>query len=188
MANAPGAAQNAAGTEANEAEGARGAAIPVVPSATPGAASAGSGAQAGSEQATETQAEAPPVDTDLPLPPADLATLLWAVGGEGIGPGLFNNVRNIGVDASGVIYVVEYTSDAPTRVQRFAADGSFIGQWFTVDQPLVNDVVADRNGKLYLLQSGPSYLYDDTSGSKLGSLEFPRHDPWLRHGHGRHTS
>ncbi|HKO94763.1 MAG TPA: hypothetical protein VJU61_26590, partial [Polyangiaceae bacterium] len=134
---------------------------------------AGSGAQTGSEQTSgETEPEAP-VDTELPLPPADLATRLWAVGGEGIGPGLFNDARLVGVDASGVIYVCEFTSDEPTRVQRFAADGSFIGQWFTVDEPIVNDMVVDRNGKLYLLQSGPIFMYDGASGSKLGILELP---------------
>jgi len=171
----------AAGMGSGSTEAGRGAAIPVMPNAggTNGAAanggaapSAGSGGQAGSAQTTDESGETPPADT-TPLPAANLATLLWSVGGEGIGPGLFNDARSVGVDASGVIYVAEFTSDAPTRVQRFAADGSFLGQWFTADEPIVNQMVVDRNGKLYLLQSGPIYLYDGASGSKLGTLELP---------------
>lgn len=174
----PGADRGPSSTEAGQ-----GAAIPVVPGANTGGAnaatpndgaspSAGSAGQAGSQQSVGEPGEmTPPVD--MPLPAANLATLLWSVGGEGIGPGLFNDARHVGVDASGVIYVAEYTSDEPTRVQRFAADGSFLGQWFTVDQPIVNGMAVDRNGKLYLLQSGPIFLYDGASGSKLGTLELP---------------
>src|SRR6187399_3140590 len=126
----------AAGRGSSSTEAGQGAAIPVVPGANTGGAnaatpndgaspSAGNGGQAGSQQTTGEPAEMPP-SLDLPLPAADLATLLWSVGGEGIGPGLFNDARHVGVDASGVIYVAEYTSDEPTRVQRFAADGSFL--------------------------------------------------------------
>jgi sugar lactone lactonase YvrE len=143
-------------------------------SAAPGSAgqgsappsSSGSGGSAGSDASNSAPAQ--------PLPPANLATLLWAVGGEGIGPGLFEDARFVGVDGARTIYVAEFPADdGPSRVQRFAADGSFSGQWFVADSAIVTGLVADRNGTLYINQGGTITRYDGVSGMPLGVLTLP---------------
>jgi len=110
----------------------------------------------------------------LPPPPANIATLLWAVGGQGVGPGLFEDARFVGVDSNGTIYVAEFPEDnAASRVQRFGPDGSFLGQWFVADDRIVNGLVADRNGIVYILQGGDITRYDGATGMPLGLVELP---------------
>src|SRR5262249_37394439 len=64
----------------------------------------------------------------LPKPPQDwgFAHLVLTFGGEGTGPGLFNDARNIALDASGNIYVSDYIGG---RIQVFDETGKFITQW-----------------------------------------------------------
>lgn len=47
-------------------------------------------------------------------------------GGHGQGPGQFDEPMGVGIDASGNIYVTERVNH---RVQKFAADGSYLGEW-----------------------------------------------------------
>ena len=110
-------------------------------------------------------------EVTVPVPPANLATLLWAVGAEGTGAGFFSDARMVGVDGSGVIYVAEYAG--PSRVQRFGSDGQFIDQWFTPGDAILTGLVVDRNGQLYLLQGGTITRYDGASGTPLGDVVLP---------------
>ena len=90
-------------------------------------------------------------------------------GSEGIGPGMFKDVRAIAVDAAGKIYVGEYTGG---RIQVFDADGKFITQW-TVDPKMpLTGMAADRNGVVYVVQSGTISRHDGATGNLLGKVAY----------------
>src|SRR6185503_8579693 len=97
-----------------------------------------------------------PPTTTRPTPgnkekPSGFAETILDFGSEGIGPGMFKDARAIAVDASGKIYVGEYTGG---RVQVFDPDGKFITQW-SVDRKMpLTGMAADRNGIIYIVQSG----------------------------------
>lgn len=101
--------------------------------------------------------------------PKAFATQTLNFGSEGIGPGMFKDARAIAVDASGKIYVGEYSGG---RVQVFDAEGKFITQW-TVDPKMpLSGMAADRNGTVYIVQSGTISRYEGATGKLLGQLVY----------------
>ncbi len=101
--------------------------------------------------------------------PNSFATETLKFGTEGIGPGMFKDARSIAVDAAGKIYVGEYSGG---RVQVFDAAGKFITQW-TVDPKMpLTGMAADRNGTVYIVQSGAISRYEGTTGKLLGQLSY----------------
>lgn len=89
-------------------------------------------------------------------------------GGEGSGPGLFDDARAISVDpASGKIYVADYQGG---RVQEFDAQGKFVTQW-VVDgkKPIISSLAADRKGNVYVVASGKLLRY--TSEGLSGEIK-----------------
>ena len=98
------------------------------------------------------------------------ATTVLMFGSEGIGPGMFKDARAIAVDAGGKIYVGEYSGG---RIQVFDAQGKFITQW-TVDRKMpLRGMAADRNGVVYVTQSGNISRHDGETGNVLGQLAYP---------------
>src|SRR6185295_2703529 len=83
--------------------------------------------------------------------PDAFATTTLDFGSEGIGPGMFKDARAIAVDGSGKIYVGEYIGG---RIQVFDADGKFITQWMVDTKMPLTGMAADRNGVVYIVQSG----------------------------------
>jgi DNA-binding beta-propeller fold protein YncE len=97
------------------------------------------------------------------------ATQALNFGSEGIGPGMFKDARAIAVDASGKIYVGEYSGG---RIQVFDPGGAFITQW-TVDPKMpLTGMAADRNGIVYIVQSGTISRHEGATGRLLGQLEY----------------
>ena len=91
-------------------------------------------------------------------------------GSEGIGPGMFKDARNIGVDGEGRIYVGEYLNGG--RVQAFDASGKFITQW-TVDPKMpMRQLAADRKGTVFVVQRGEISRFEGASGNPLGKIEY----------------
>jgi sugar lactone lactonase YvrE len=98
------------------------------------------------------------------------ASIALKFGSEGIGPGMFKDARNIGVDGEGRIYVGEYLNGG--RVQAFDAGGRFITQW-TVDPKMpMRQMTADRKGIVYVVQRGEISRFDGATGNPLGKLEY----------------
>lgn len=95
------------------------------------------------------------------------ASVLLAFGSEGIGAGQFKDARSIAVDASGHIYVGEYTGG---RVQVFDADGKFVKQWMVDAKMPLLQLAADRQGTVYVVQSGEIARYEGLTGRPLGKL------------------
>jgi DNA-binding beta-propeller fold protein YncE len=109
----------------------------------------------------------PPKAGKIEKPAFATATLKF--GSEGIGPGMFKDARSIAVDASGKIYVGEYIGG---RVQVFDPSGKFITQW-TVDPKMpLRGLAADRNGIVYVVQSGTISRYEGASGKLLSQLAY----------------
>jgi DNA-binding beta-propeller fold protein YncE len=110
----------------------------------------------------------PVVDTPTPLPV--FAKTILTFGGEGIGPGLFEDARSIAVDeATGNIYVGEYSGG---RIQVFDADGEFITQWLADPEMPLRGMDVDRQGNVYIVQSGLIYQYNGTDGTLQRELEY----------------
>jgi DNA-binding beta-propeller fold protein YncE len=100
------------------------------------------------------------------------ANVLPGFGSEGIGPGMFNDARSIGVDGAGRIYVAEYTGG---RVQVFDPAGKFVSQWTIGDRKtLIRGLAADRKGMVYVAEGGRIDRYRGETGEKLGTLEYQR--------------
>ena len=100
------------------------------------------------------------------------ANVLLDFGSEGIGPGMFNDARSIGVDGAGRIYVAEYTGG---RVQVFDPSGKFVTQWSIGDRKtLIRGFAADRKGTVYVAEGGRIDRYRGETGEKLGTLEYQR--------------
>ncbi len=101
------------------------------------------------------------------------ARQVLAFGGEGIGPGLFQDARSIGVDGEGRVYVGEYQGG---RIQAFDPQGTFLTQWFVErDLPLTGMAVS-RDGRVYTVQGGEIVLRDGMSGDVLSRLAYPGGD------------
>jgi len=100
------------------------------------------------------------------------ANVLLEFGSEGIGPGMFNDARSIGVDGAGRIYVAEYSGG---RVQVFDPAGKFVTQWTIGDRKtLIRGFAADRKGTVYVAEGGRIDRYLGETGEKLGTLEYER--------------
>jgi DNA-binding beta-propeller fold protein YncE len=100
------------------------------------------------------------------------ANVLLEFGSEGIGPGMFNDARSIGVDGAGRIYVAEYTGG---RVQVFDPAGKFVSQWTIGDRKtLIRGLATDRKGTVYVAEGGRIDRYRGETGEKLGTLEYQR--------------
>ena len=95
--------------------------------------------------------------------------VLLNFGSEGIGPGMFTDARSIALDATGNIYVGEYSGG---RIQVFDANGKFITQW-TVDPKMpLRGMAADRKGNVYVVQSGKIIKHEASTGNPLGELQY----------------
>jgi len=97
------------------------------------------------------------------------ATQTLNFGSEGIGPGMFKDARRIAVDASGKIYVGEYTGG---RIQVFDPEGKFITQW-TVDPKMpLRGLAADRKGTVYVVQRGKITRHEGETGKLVGEVDY----------------
>jgi DNA-binding beta-propeller fold protein YncE len=97
------------------------------------------------------------------------ATQTLNFGSEGIGPGMFKDARSIAVDASGKIYVGEYSGG---RIQVFDPEGKFITQWSVDPKMPLAGMAADRGGVVYIAQSGTISRYEGATGKLLGQLGY----------------
>lgn len=123
-----------------------------------------------SQAGIELPGELPAVDVPIFSGYADQEL---AFGGEGSGPGLFGDVRAIGVNpANGQIYAANYDDG---RVQVFDAQGKFVTQWIIpeeVSDPYFGDLAVGRDGTVFVPVFG-KILKFDAAGAPLGAIENP---------------
>jgi hypothetical protein len=117
----------------------------------------------------------PPTRTSTPAPKRAEGSerVLLKFGSEGIGPGMFKDARSIAIDASGNIYVGEYTGG---RIQVFDGTGKFITQWSVDPKMPLRGLAADRKGNVYAVQSGKIRRYEGATGDQLSEVQYP--DGW----------
>lgn len=110
---------------------------------------------------------APAMAPPAPAGPPPFADSVLGFGSEGTGAGRFSDARSVAVDGQGRIYVAEYSGG---KVQVFDSAGAFLTQW-TADpgMPLV-DMEADRQGVVYVVQSGRIRRYEGATGRALGAV------------------
>ncbi len=113
-----------------------------------------------------------PIDFgDLQIPGMGFATRELSFGGEGTGPGLFGDVRAIGVNpTNGHIYAANYDDG---RVQAFDATGQFITQWIIPKEntdPYFGDMAVGRDGTIYIPVYGNLKLFGP-DGKALGEID-----------------
>ncbi len=111
---------------------------------------------------------APPPAKPSPTP------FLLTFGGEGTGPGLFQDAQAVAVDPAGNIYV----SDETLRIQKFDADGKFISLWtipastkyFSKVRGGPDTLFVDRDGNVNVVIGGVVLKYDG-AGELLGAAQ-----------------
>lgn len=94
-----------------------------------------------------------------------LATMTLEFGSKGITPGHFESASCISLDRQGHIYVGERDSG---RVQVFDTTGKYLSE-FSVGS--FDDLVADRDGTLYVVSGGKICRFNGVSGAKLPDME-----------------
>jgi sugar lactone lactonase YvrE len=100
--------------------------------------------------------------------------LIFAFGGEGSAPGLFNDVRALAISpATGTIFAADYSDG---RVQAFDPSGKFITEW--VSGSPVTGLSADRSGNVFVATHGTILRYD-SNGKLTATLSVP--DDFLQH-------
>ena len=117
-----------------------------------------------------------PISTLLPsatptVTPIPLASLALQFGGEGSGPGQFDDPRSVAVDLDGNIFVADYQDG---RVQKFDPTGKFL---FLIQvEPAKNsvqiilDMILDYAGNLYVARGGDILVYSAADGELVDTI------------------
>jgi DNA-directed RNA polymerase subunit RPC12/RpoP len=113
---------------------------------------------------------ATPEAVDTPDEPGLLSPLL-SFGSEGMGPGLFDDTRAIGVDGEGNIYTGDYSGG---RIQAFDSNGRYLREWNAGENLYMMRMVVDANGIVYIDYRNELLRFDGRTGEQLASLSLPQ--------------
>ncbi len=109
----------------------------------------------------------------ISLPALGFANQELGFGSQGSGPGLFNDVRGLGINpATGAIFAADYEGG---RVQSFDPTGKFVTQWTLNSDSkdkIITGMASDRNGNVFIAADGKIYRYDAT-GNLAATLVVP---------------
>ena len=89
---------------------------------------------------------------------------IMRIGGEGTGAGRFKDNRHVAVDGAGRIYSSDYS---PHRIQVFDGEGKFVNQWAPETGSNLYDLVADRDGNVYLANDKGIFKHEGQSGKLI---------------------
>jgi 4-amino-4-deoxy-L-arabinose transferase-like glycosyltransferase len=105
----------------------------------------------------------PPLPTPVPAPtPPPVVegfgevSFVMSWGGQGDGPGQFQEPRGVAVSLEGLVYVADTGNG---RIQVFNSDGEFLGLWGQEILAEPFDLAVDREGQVYVLDSGHDLLF-----------------------------
>ncbi len=107
-----------------------------------------------------------------PLTSIGFGNKTMTFGSEGIGAGLFEDARTIGVDGSGNIVVGDYSDG---RVQIFDPSGKFVSMFSLGQDVYLQAIAVSQDGKIYAVHDGGIFIYDE-SGQQVGQIKDDNHD------------
>lgn len=114
---------------------------------------------------TAANTDQPTRTLEMPRSRAEMNTVeVLKIGGEGTGPGLFNDNRHVAVDGQGRIYSSNYS---PHRIQVFNADGTFLNQWAPETGSNLYDLIADHDGNVYVANDKGIFKHVGATGELL---------------------
>ena len=106
--------------------------------------------------------------------PVGFASNVLSFGSEGIGPGMFEDARSVGIDANGNITVADYQDG---RVQTFDSTGKFVsGFSLSPDgkKVYVTGMAVGRNGEIYVVHDSKIFIYK-ADGTQAGEISDDTH-------------
>lgn len=117
--------------------------------------------------------------TAAPSPTPAFAEVTLEFGGEGSGPGLFDDPRFIAVDKDGGIYVADFDDG---RVQKFDAGGAFVWQITTppdaADYNTIEGLAVDFQGNVYVSRRGDILVLSAEDGALVNTFPGQFAETW----------
>ena len=113
-----------------------------------------------------------PIATFIPqslgsLGSSGFATQALSFGSKGIGPGMFNDARAIGVDSNSNMIVADYQDG---RVQIFDPTGKFVSTFSLGSKAIIPALAVSPDNKIYVSTSDGILSFDE-SGNQLGTIK-----------------
>lgn len=106
--------------------------------------------------------------------PGTFATKTLSFGAEGIGPGMFEDARSIGVDGNGNMTVADYQDG---RIQTFDPNGKLTDS-FSISEAgkkvYVTGMAVDRDGQIYVAHDWKIFIYKP-DGTQVGQIADDTH-------------
>ncbi|HEX8503055.1 MAG TPA: hypothetical protein VF659_20900 [Pyrinomonadaceae bacterium] len=128
--------------------------------------------------------------TPTPTPRPEGYEVVYTFGGEGTGPGLFQDSMSLAVDGAGRVYV----SDETRRVQRFDPAGQFLNtwnvppetKWYRKVRGGPGKIIVNERDEVYAVLAGVILKLAGETGEVLGAAHGSDyiHDAALSPGHG----
>jgi predicted RNA-binding Zn-ribbon protein involved in translation (DUF1610 family) len=107
-----------------------------------------------------------------PLTSIGFANKAMSFGEEGIGQGMLQDARTIGLDGRGNIVVGSYSDG---RVQIFDPGGKFVSMFSLGPKFYLQALAVDRAGKIYVVNGGAITIFDE-QGRQVGQIGDDDHD------------
>lgn len=117
-----------------------------------------------------TRADGPLFSLWQRINPTSPARLVLSFGGEGLGQGMFYDVRSVAVDGEGRIYAADYASG---RLQVFDNAGNFLSLWSLGEEQYIPGISASHQGHVYVAQRGHLYDYEGPDGELRREFRYP---------------
>ena len=102
--------------------------------------------------------------------PTSPVSLVLSFGEEGLGQGMFYDVRSVAVDGDGRIYAADYGSG---RLQVFDESGGFQSLWLLGEEAYIAGISASYDGHLYIVRRGQLFDYRGPDGQMLAEFRYP---------------
>ncbi len=111
-----------------------------------------------------------PSPTRAVTPTPGYAIKVMSFGSKGTSQGKLSDVRGMGVDSQGNIYVADYSGG---RVQVFDKSGQYVSQFKTGNTKSVTvGFAVDAKGTVYVPENGIVVRYNGLTGAKIGPLAY----------------
>lgn len=108
-----------------------------------------------------------PLTGSNPILSLGFANKAMSFGSEGIGQGMLEDARSIGVDGNGNIVVGDYSDG---RIQIFDPNGKFVSMFSLGPKTYLQAMTVSHDGKIYTVYNSSIFIYDE-SGQQVGQIK-----------------